>query len=368
MSGTIKSKAEQERRLQSALNELELLAAGKTSAALEMTSVRGDLQQVRMVAEERRLQIKQLQQKGRNHAHQLQELQTVRARENTENAIRVQQLHREVKQLSGDDPSRTSGGEMGDPTLPMMGVSNDGGLGAMGMGVEQLVELMEAAEEERALHMQYTLESAATADAPTALLQKLAEAEGRIGELEKENNVLNIENQVAIRCLDKANGTIVIGNDTGNRSMGNGMEPAQNYNGNMSLSGRNNMSTSARTNRGSGSAANSAAQQQRMVREQEERATLVEAEVERQLGRIVGQFGANGVQLPLRKVGAGTTYRLDGAGITAPGHAGAAFEVGALLKLDIVGGVLSVQVEDGSFMDFLDFLSEVRSSISQGRQ
>jgi hypothetical protein len=68
----------------------------------------------------------------------------------------------------------------------------------------------------------------------------------------------------------------------------------------------------------------------------------------------------------LLQVGHGTTYRLDGTGITAPGHAGAAFEVGALLRLDIVAGVLGVQMEDGSFTDFLDFLSEARSGIGHG--
>ena len=51
---------------------------------------------------------------------------------------------------------------------------------------------------------------------------------------------------------------------------------------------------------------------------QAEREAIVEAEVERQLGRILSQFAANGVQLPLRKVGQGTTYRLEGSGGVGP--------------------------------------------------
>jgi hypothetical protein len=71
-----------------------------------------------------------------------------------------------------------------------MGLKRGTGLEGMGMGVEQLVELMEAAEEERALHLQMALESNAAKEAPTALLGKLAEAEDRITQLEKENQVL----------------------------------------------------------------------------------------------------------------------------------------------------------------------------------
>ena len=59
------------------------------------------------------------------------------------------------------------------------------------------------------------------------------------------------------------------------------------------------------------------------------------------------------------------TYRSRAATL-ACSNGGSAFEVGALLRLDIVGSVLSVQVEDGSYVDFLDFLEEVRNSAGPG--
>jgi hypothetical protein len=157
--------------LHSALNELELLTAGgitaAKSAALEMVSVRGKLQHVQMVAEERRLQIKQLQQKENKrdaaYAHQIQELriqiqqlqqkditsgtaaacriqelQAIRAREKAENATRVKHLCREATQRSGDNANRTSSGEVEESTPPIVRWGKDGGgLGARGIGVKE---------------------------------------------------------------------------------------------------------------------------------------------------------------------------------------------------------------------------------------
>jgi hypothetical protein len=100
--------------------------------------------------------------------------------------------------------------------------------------------------------------------------------------------VLNIENQVAIRCLDKANGTLPLVLD----NVGTGANVPNNTRNNSTIMNDSVSRTSSEA----------PMQQRRAEQEQQERAELVEAEVERQLGRIVGQFAANGVRLPLRKV------------------------------------------------------------------
>ena len=245
-------------------------------------------------------------------------------------------------QAKGEDYSHLSSGEPEDPTLPALDGSNSNSSGlesAMGLGLNELAELMEAAEEERALHVrmvqQRAAEEGAQSSRTTALLEQLAEAEARVSQLERENKVLNIENQVAIRALDTANPAIAINPSGGGGSVGVGGH------GSVSMSGGVNASMSERRRGGGGGAGgggrggsrgnvsfSSSSHQLDRSREyiggarerqaQAEREAIVEAEVERQLGRILSQFAANGVELPLRKVGQGTTYRLEGSGGVGP--------------------------------------------------